>query len=140
MAVGTTDQERRAFAAVPASARFARMFVGDALHRLGAGALIVSDYQLVVSELASNVIEHGDGTDMIVSIDVADPLWWQVEVADGPAFTNGKAPQLDAWVVADPRQFSGRGLGIVRELMDDIVIASSGDHVSVCCRRRRRQP
>lgn len=140
MTVGTTDQQWRAFAAVAASARSTRMFVADALRSRGADALVISDYQLVVSELASNVIEHGDGTDLVVGIDVSDPDWWEVEVAYGPAFAEGQALQPDAWVVADARQFSGRGLGIVRQLMDDVITAASGDHVSVRCRRRRQHP
>jgi anti-sigma regulatory factor (Ser/Thr protein kinase) len=109
------------------------------LRRRSADQALISDYQLVVSELASNVIEHGDGSEMVVVVDSADPQWWAVEVSDGPLVAPFELTP-DTWKVADPREFSGRGLGIVRELMDDIVIGVVGGHVSVRCRRHRRPP
>jgi anti-sigma regulatory factor (Ser/Thr protein kinase) len=138
MTVGTTDHEQQAFAAVPASARSARLFVVDALRRRGADPTVIGDYQLVVSELAANIIEHGDGSDMVVIIADAGSQWWEVEVVDGPSFGLGQGLRPDSWAVADAGQFSGRGLGIVRKLMDDIVIAVADGHVSVRCRRRRQ--
>ena len=44
--------------AAPASARRARVAVGDALQRLGASGRLVDDVRLCVSEAVSNVIRH----------------------------------------------------------------------------------
>ena len=38
----------------------------------------------MVSELASNIIEHGNGSSLIIDLDVADPEWWGMEVVGGP--------------------------------------------------------
>ena len=131
------QREARSFASRPASCRAVRLFVGDFLRAHGASDTTIKDYQLVVSELAANVVEHGNGSEMTVVVDVGDPLWWDVHVTDGPAFSRSQLLRPHAWAVAHPSQISGRGLGIIRQLMDDIAVINTDGHVSVRSRRRR---
>ena len=134
---GRPQSKVRTFASLPASCRAARVFVGDFLRTQGASDALIKDYQLVVSELAANVVEHGAGSELTVVLDVSDPLWWDLKVTDGPAFSRSQVLRPHAWIVAHPRQVSGRGLGIVRHLMDDIAVTDTDGHITVRCRRRR---
>ena len=129
--------ERRAFAAVPASAGAARRFVTELLQLHGAPPSVISDYSLVVSELVTNVIEHSDGSQLEIGLDVADPDWWQLEVAGGPPVAHKQLRAPETWSVAGAQEVSGRGLGIVRQLMDDVAIRTDDGQIIVRCRRQR---
>jgi anti-sigma regulatory factor (Ser/Thr protein kinase) len=131
------DREQQSFEAVPASARAVRRFVADCLRAQGATAKVVSDYVLAVSELASNIIEHGDGSGMHILVDTSDPDWWDVEVVGASLTTPEYLLHPDKWIVADAEEVSGRGLGIVRHLIDEIVCEANAGFVSVRCRHRR---
>lgn len=138
MSIEARDREQREFAAIPASARAARTFVSSILRAGGATAGVISDYELVVSELTANLIEHGDGSELTVTIDVADEQWWEVAVVGTTAAVG--VPMMVApatWTLAGPFEPSGRGLGIVRQLMDQVDAVSTGGHVTIRCRRRR---
>ncbi len=137
MSLDAVDRERRSFDAVPASARGARQFVREALRHHGATSKAISDYALAVSELATNIIEHGGGSPLVVCVDVSDPLWWEVEVTGGAPTGSYQVLQPETWNVASSERSSGRGLGIVRHLMDDIVAATADGQVSIRCRQRR---
>ena len=137
MNASAVERQQRTFEAVPASARSARSFVADALRRSGADDVVIGDYELAVGELAANVIEHGDGTEWLVCVDLADPQWWEVEVVGGVTPSVDPPLRPEAWQVANPPQASGRGLGIVRHLMDDVVAVAQAGRFSVRCRRRR---
>jgi anti-sigma regulatory factor (Ser/Thr protein kinase) len=131
------DREQREFDATPASARAGRRFVTDTLRQHGATAKVTSDYALVVSELVTNIIEHGDGSGLNILIDVTDPDWWEIEVVGGVADVPGNLLQPDTWTVADADEASGRGLGIVRHLMDAVEASAASGKISIRCRRRR---
>jgi anti-sigma regulatory factor (Ser/Thr protein kinase) len=137
MTVEAFDREQRLFAAVPASARAARSFVAASLGAAGATASVISDYELVVSELVANLIEHGDGTGLRISVDVADRQWWDVAVGGTTSAGGDGSAAPSAWRVADPFEPSGRGLGIVRRLMDEVVADSAEGESTIHCRRRR---
>ena len=129
--------ERRSFDAVPASARAARRFVTDELRQNGATGAVISDYALAVSELVTNIIEHGDGSLLTVSVDCGDPQWWEVSVVGQASETPDHVLQPENWTVAGANETCGRGLGIVRHLMDTVVTASADGQLSILCRRRR---
>jgi anti-sigma regulatory factor (Ser/Thr protein kinase) len=139
MNANALDRERQSFAAIPPSARAARQFVATTLRRHDAPTKVISDYALVVSELVTNIIEHGDGSNMVISLDVADPDWWEVEVVGTSATSPSTLLQPDTWTVASADKASGRGLGIVRRLMDEIVAETNAGQVSIRCRCRRRE-
>ena len=131
------ERERRMFDAVPSSARAARQFVTELLRSRGAPDDVIGDYSLVVSELVTNVIEHSDGFQVEIIVDVDDPEWWVLEVVGGAPVVPKQMPIPEMWTVADANEVSGRGLGIVRHLMDDVVTDVTPDRISVRCRRRR---
>jgi anti-sigma regulatory factor (Ser/Thr protein kinase) len=131
------DREERSFPAVTESARAARQFVTAVLVREGATSKVLDDFQLVVSELVSNVIEHGDGTNLVVFIDGADPDFWEIEVVGGLATEHNRVLHPQAWTIAAADEPSGRGLAIVRHLMDHVTAEISDGYVSIRCGRHR---
>ena len=137
MNANAVDREQHVFEAVPTSARAGRRFVTDTLRENGATDKVISDYALAVSELVTNIIEHGNGSNLTILIDVADPYWWEVEVVSGSSKAPGHLLHPETWTVADADESSGRGLGIVRYLMDDIISGTDAGQVTIRCRRRR---
>ena len=137
MNLGAIGREPRIFDAVPTSARAARQFVTGELRDLGATRAEICDYALVVSELATNIIEHGDGAQLSVYVDDADPEWWEVSVVGRASDTPDHVLRPETWTVASANEASGRGLGIVRHLMDNILTAARDGEVTFQCRRRR---
>ena len=131
------DREQRTFEAVPTSAGAARRFVGETLREHGAESPVISDFALVVSELATNIIEHGDGASLTIYVDVSDSACWELEVVGGRCPPDSRVLRPETWVVAAADDPSGRGLGIVRHLMDDISATSTNDEVSIRCRQNR---
>ena len=131
------DREQHVFEAVPTSARAGRQFVTDTLRDHGATVKVISDYALAVSELVTNIIEHGNGSNLTILLHVADPDWWDVEVVGGASDAPSRLLHPDTWAVADSDEASGRGLGIVRQLMDEIISHTDAGLVSIRCRRRR---
>ncbi len=139
MSTNAIDREQRTFESVPTSARAARQFVTELLRQRGATPAVVGDCALVVSELVTNIIEHGDGSDFVIVLDVADPAWWDVEVTGGAADAPLMVLEPEMWTIAGADDVSGRGLGIVRHLMDHVTTDTSGGQLSVRCRRRRSE-
>jgi anti-sigma regulatory factor (Ser/Thr protein kinase) len=94
------------------SARRARRLLADYLVRAGAGAGLVQDAALVISELVTNSVDHGrphpdDGIE--VSWDL-DPSRLRVSVHDGGSGGVPTAKQVE------PHSSRGRGLAIVAAL------------------------
>jgi anti-sigma regulatory factor (Ser/Thr protein kinase) len=139
MKPSAVDREQRTLEAVPTSARAARQFVAETLREHGASTQVIKDYVLVVSELSTNIIEHGDGSSLVIYLDVADPGWWDIEVVGGASAPPAQLLRPETWTVASADDASGRGLGIVRHLMDEIATGSNGGQVSIRCRHRRTE-
>ena len=139
MNASAIDRVQQTLAAVPTSALAARQFVRNTLLFHGATKSVITDYALVVSELATNIIEHGDGSDLIIFLDVADPEWWGMEVVGGATSAANRVLVLEpaSWTVSAADEPSGRGLGIVRHLVDDIVTDTTDGQISIRCRRRK---
>jgi anti-sigma regulatory factor (Ser/Thr protein kinase) len=135
--VSATTGERRHFDSVPESARAARDFVTHVLNAHHAPSAVIGDFQLVVSELASNVIERGDVAGLELIIDATHPDWWQIEIIGGQASFDHRVMRPDEWVVSGAEQDGGRGLGIVRMLMETIDVTLANGLVHVRCRRVR---
>ena len=131
------DREQRTFEAVPASAGAARRFVAEILRINGGSNGVVADFALVVSELTTNIIEHGDGSSLIIFVDVSDPGSWGLEVVGGQCRADSRVLRPETWAVAGADDTSGRGLGIVRHLMDEVSADSRDDQVSIRCRKQR---
>jgi anti-sigma regulatory factor (Ser/Thr protein kinase) len=134
--IESAAQETRSFASVPASSRAARAFVSNSLRAHGASGQVIDDFTLVVGELTANAIEHGDGADLLVSLDFTDKQWWNLEVSGPSGEVDSQLLEPDQWRIADPDADSGRGLGITRALMDDIVTKAEAHWLRIRCRQR----
>jgi anti-sigma regulatory factor (Ser/Thr protein kinase) len=96
---------QKAFPRIAISVSAARHFVADVVR--GAPADLVDRAVLMVSEIATNAIQHA-GTDFVVRVEQDDTDIYVAVVDSG-----GGIPTLR---VARPRDSSGRGLRIVAEL------------------------
>jgi anti-sigma regulatory factor (Ser/Thr protein kinase) len=110
----------------------ARRFVRNELEGRVPDAAI-SDLMLATSELVTNAFEHGSDDPVRVTVrrnrDEAS-----VTVISGGE--RGRVPAVDAWTTARADRISGRGLGIVREIADDVDVERSGGSVAITVRRR----
>ncbi len=98
----------------------ARCFVRTNL--VGMPEDVVVDAQLIASELVTNAIEHGVGGPVTVVVQRGvDAVAVAIESV-GPAPDVGA---VDDWRVADAEEISGRGLGIVRALADEVAVTRS---------------
>jgi len=120
----------QASSAGEARAFVARVLVGQVPDR------VVGDLRLVVSELVSNAVTHGAAATVKVVVDLSDDGWVALEVVGGgdlpPALSDP-----GRWAIAPVDAVSGRGLGIVRALVDEVATATVDGEVAVRCRMRR---
>jgi anti-sigma regulatory factor (Ser/Thr protein kinase) len=94
----------------------------------------VSDLTLITSELVTNAFEHGSGR-VVLTVRCQDGTA-SVTVTSGgqPA----KLPTIETWATARADRVSGRGLGIVRQIGDDIEVDRSSDGVTITVHRKFR--
>ncbi len=130
------DLLMRSYPSAPPSARAARDFVVGELRRATATDRVVADFELIVSELVTNSVQYGSGAEIMVGVDTVAVGWYTVSISSG---VDGALPPLDpaSWTVAAAEQRSGRGLGIVRSLADDLTVAVNDGRLVIVCRRRR---
>lgn len=133
MRAGGTERLERTFVAAPPSARAARGFVAEAMTAAGVPLVAVRDAVLVISELASNIIEHGDGGSFAVVVGPRDARRWSVGVECALSAAGRQLPDHRAWSVASNDRRSGRGLGIVRTLSDEISVDIDHDRLAIEC-------
>ncbi|MFN8021307.1 MAG: ATP-binding protein [Acidimicrobiales bacterium] len=136
---GRSRRDRRAFRASTSSARAIRGFVRDTLRHAQAPAQVIDDLELVASELAANAIEHGTGTELTIEVDGSQRRWWELVVISSLDVSRdaGRMRATRTWEIAGAEASSGRGLGIVRRLMDDVSVERDHDRLVVRCRLRR---
>jgi len=99
-------------------------------HRVSSS--LVDDMQLVTSELVTNAVLHGRPGPIAVELNVDGDICLRV-TNEGPV---SLVPPVGDWRVADPPQRSGRGLGLVRRLSDDVDVGGDADRSIVTVRRR----
>jgi anti-sigma regulatory factor (Ser/Thr protein kinase) len=119
----------------PGEVAAARHAVVDHLARYGVSSVVVDDLELVASELITNAIVHprpAPEAVVHVHIEVAD----LVALSVANVGSAGDIPPVDAWLPAPPGALSGRGLGIVRRLCDEVAVEQRGDLAVVSCRRQ----
>jgi anti-sigma regulatory factor (Ser/Thr protein kinase) len=101
--------------------------------RLGASEEEIEAFRLAVSELGANVVMHGSGSGWTVGVRVGQS-GCTMDVWGGAAPPDNVVHHPERWAVADPDRPTGRGLGIVRELMDDVTTEVWRDQIRVVCR------
>ena len=114
-----------------ANVRAARRFVRNELEGRAPDEA-VSDLMLATSELVTNAFEHGSQPVRVTVRTSPDEASITV-VSRGDA---GRVPDVDRWTTARADRVSGRGLGIVREVADDIDLDRSGGSVAITVHRR----
>jgi len=99
-----------------------RRLCAQAMATLGAEADVISDVELALSEACANVLKHaadGAGYDVVVGFD-EDKAW--LDVYDrGPGF------DASAVETSTKESESGRGLEIMRAVMDTVSLESGVD-------------
>jgi serine/threonine-protein kinase RsbW len=127
-----TDRLVLRLRARPADVSQARHAVADYLGARGVSSIVVDDMELVTSELVTNAMVHGRRGSIGVEVDAEGEVVVAVSNT-GPAQA---IPPIEEWRAAAPLAPSGRGLGIVRRLCDDVAVLDIDDTTVVVCRRR----
>jgi anti-sigma regulatory factor (Ser/Thr protein kinase) len=112
---------------VAVARRFVRRLLGESVP-----TEISSDLELVASELFTNAVEHGASATVEVCVESNAEFAGVSVVSVGPSASVG--PVVD-WNVAESDSINGRGLGIVRELADELIVERDADHFVVTARR-----
>ena len=93
----------------------------------------VTDLMLATSELVTNAFEHGSRQPVRLTVrSDHDEASITVESGGDP----NRVPAVDTWSTARADRISGRGLGIVREIADDIDVERLGRGVAITVHRR----
>ncbi|MET0662629.1 MAG: ATP-binding protein [Ilumatobacteraceae bacterium] len=95
----------------------------------GGGDDIADDLELVVSELATNVIEHTSSPTLTIRVEKTLDAWI-LDVADVDDLSI-----LDHVELPDRSEVTGRGLFVVASLVDDVRIVDDGGRNAVRCSR-----
>lgn len=100
-----------------------RDFVGDSARELGLGSLAVEDIKVCVDEAATNIVEHGYGSQegglsVEVSREAAEIV---VRIVDqAPPFDPESAPSPNLDLPLRDRQIGGMGVHLIRTLTDGL--------------------
>jgi anti-sigma regulatory factor (Ser/Thr protein kinase) len=110
----------------------ARRFVRSELEGR-APADAVTDLMLATSELVTNAFEHGAPQPVRLTVRSNRE---EASITVVSAGEGSRVPDVDEWTTAQADRISGRGLGIVREIADDIKVERSGGSVAITVHRR----
>jgi len=112
----------------------ARTRVSDVLIRGGVALRVVGDVVLIVAELVANAVEHGRGRWVDVELSIDDSAI-EIVVSNQGAVDLGDPA---GWTMPPAHARAGRGLPLVRALVDDVKWAASQGRLSVRARRSVR--
>ena len=126
---GDTDVLRLARPASAEELGSIRAAVRGFMEAHGAAPDLVDDFELAVSELATNVLRHTASDSIGVVVQRCGDAW-VLDVADAE-----RVPPLDSVELPAPSQITGRGLFVVMSVMDDVGMATvEGAQVIRCVR------
>jgi serine/threonine-protein kinase RsbW len=106
-----------------------RAGVADFLRGHGADDAVIADFELAVSELATNVIRHTPASSISLLLS-HEPDRWVLDVAEADG-----VPPLESVELPDVTQVTGRGLFVVKSVMDRVAVVDVGDAQVVRCIR-----
>lgn len=95
---------------------------------------VAADVQLVASELVTNAVQHAGTSPIGVEVRVR-PLH-EVTLSVANIGSTAGIPPVPTWSIPPGLVPSGRGLGIVRQLTDDVDVLGDEHRAVVVCRRR----
>ena len=96
---------------------------------------VIDDFELAVSELATNATQHGTGPDIELELAVTSTHFSAVVAAE--TAHPGRIGEVESWQIAPPEALSGRGLGIVAAVMDVVEFSGDDGRAVFRCHRRR---
>ncbi|HTH05001.1 MAG TPA: ATP-binding protein [Ilumatobacteraceae bacterium] len=127
------ERSVRRFPSAATHIKSARDCVAEALACRGASGDVIEVFRLAASELAANVIEHGHSLFWTLAVTVSVDRW-TMEVVGGDARPpSNEVLHPESWNVPDADRRGGRGLGIVRALMDGVEVDAVRGLVRVTC-------
>jgi anti-sigma regulatory factor (Ser/Thr protein kinase) len=118
-------QRRRRFPPTSPSVRAARAYTVAALRRETDDPALISDIELIVSELATNAVKHA-GTIFEVAVHIDGLI--RIDVSD-------QSPLLPELRPASPTAHSGRGLHLVDAMCDRWGVKVHDDYKCVWCEK-----
>jgi serine/threonine-protein kinase RsbW len=105
----------------------------DALVRVGVHGSCIDDVALAVTEACANVTVHASGTGRAYEVQVEiDETWCHIRVVD-----TGPGPAHALLRPSGPLAESGRGLALMRALVDEIELMP-GDEIGTVVHLRKR--
>jgi serine/threonine-protein kinase RsbW len=133
MAGRTTGELQRRFSRDTTQLAQIRRFVRTWFEQRDVPREAIDDFELAVSELATNAIQHGAGDTIDIQLAVdADGLSAVVAADSDHA---GRIGQVETWHIAPPEAVNGRGLGIVAAVMDVVEFSADTGRAVFRCRR-----
>lgn len=117
-------------AAEPAQLSQLRQRVAEAARATGADADVTADFELAVSELATNVILHAETATLTVVLQRA-PQGWFLDVSNADALVD-----LSNTLASNPDMQTGRGLAIAQAVMDSVELVDIDGEQHIRCFRR----
>jgi serine/threonine-protein kinase RsbW len=115
------------------SVPLARGLCQDAMTRVGVHDSCIDDVALAVTEACANVTVHASGSGRAYEVQVEiDESWCHIRVID-----TGPGPDRAVSRPAGPFDESGRGLVLMRALVDEIEL-TPGDEVGTVVHLRKR--
>lgn len=127
--LGEESGLRVTVAADPVELSTLRRRVAAAAAASGADDDVCEDFQLAVSELATNVILHADTAKLTVVFQRA-ARGWMLDVSNADALDD-----LDGQPTSGPRMLTGRGLAIARAVMDSVELIDVRGQQHIRCFR-----
>lgn len=107
-----------------------RRIVREYIESAGGHRSTADDLELVASELATNVIEHTTSPTITITIE-RTPDAWMIEVSD----VEDPFVLSDVAVLPAISERAGRGLFVVRSLVDDLEVVETPTSRALRCRR-----
>jgi len=106
-----------------------RSHVVCAARDFGADDDTIGDFELVVSELATNVMQHTKAEELTIAFQRSEDTW-VLDVSDAHELAD-----FGTLVPAAADEIDGRGLFIVRTLMDSVEIVTHDERQLVRCKK-----
>ena len=129
----TTGERHRRFTRDTTQLAHIRRFVRTWFEERDVPRDTIDDFELAVSELATNAIQHGAGDTIDVELTADGDGLCAVVAADSDHA--GRIADAKTWQIAPPDAISGRGLGIVAAVMDVVEFSADSGRTVFRCRR-----
>ena len=137
VSVNNVNADSRDFDSNVTSARAAREYAVDALTLHGADEAIIQSFELAISELVANVVQHGSHHPFAVQLHFDDPHEWRIVVASTCDTPPAHLLHPVDWFIASYDADTGRGLGIVGQVTDHVTSDYSDGVLQISCIKDR---